>query len=289
MIALLGDVLVDIVALTHTPLAFASDTPAEIRMTPGGSAAGTAAWLAHDGYPVRLLGAVGDDVLAEIACGGMSGVDLAIQRVPGQRTGSCVVVVDPAGERTMLPDAGACGLWRWSRDDIHGASHLHISAYPLFRDGTRSEVLQAMASAREAGVSLSLDLASSAPLAQNVTVAREAVENCDLVFANADEAAVLTGLSDPESALELLAAMAATAVVKLGSHGCLARSGSTRVSAAALAADVIDTTGAGDAFTAGFLPVWLTGADLETCVHSGQASAVRTLNRVGAGPPTPRA
>lgn len=295
MIAVLGDVLVDIVAQTQQPLALGSDTPAQIHLLPGGSAAGTAAWLAHDGHSVRLLAAVGDDALADVAITNLGQVDLALQRVQSGRTGSCVVIVDPGGERTMLPDAGASSAWQWRPQDLDGVRHLHVSAYPLYRDVTRPQVMAAMGAARDQGLSVSLDLASAAPLAENLDAARAAIRLTDIVLGNVDEAHVLTGSADPLQAVEVMATMVPTAVVKRGSQGCLARR--TRSGISREDVDVeglpftsstggrIDTTGAGDAFTAGFLPLWLANSDLVACVHGGQVSAVRTLGRVGAGPP----
>ena len=287
MIAVLGDVLVDVLASIDRPLAYASDTPAVITMNPGGSAAGTAAWLAYLGHPVRLLGSVGDDELAGVARTGLGGVDLRLQRHSTARTGFCVVIINDTAERTMLPDAGANIWWQFDPADLDGISHLHVSAYSVYRESTRPHAFAALDRARAMGVSTSLDLASVAPMLAAREAAAHAMALSDVVFANADEASAFTGCSDPLDALECLVREVRVAVVKTGPHGCLAASDDSRVAVAALHVNVLDTTGAGDAFSAGFLPAWLAGSSLETSVHEGQSVAARTITRVGAGPPPP--
>ena len=287
MIAVLGDVFVDVLASIDSPLAYASDTPAAITMHPGGSAAGTAGWLAYLGHPVRLLGSIGDDELANVAHTGLGTVDLRLQRHAGARTGCCIVIINDTAERTMLPDAGACELWEFDPADLDGVSHLHVSAYSLYRQSTRPHALAAMDMARSSGATTSLDLASVAPMLAARETAARAIELADVLFANADEALAFTQCSSPMDALESLAQTVSVAVVKTGPRGCLAAAEDSRVDLAALQVDVRDTTGAGDAFSAGFLPAWLAGASLETCVHEGQAVAAQTITRVGAGPPSP--
>jgi len=284
MIAVIGDVLVDIVAKTTHAIAVASDTPANVRMSPGGSASGTAAWLAHDGVPVCLLAAVGTDALAKVALASLNGVDLRLHRTPDQPTGSCVIIVNASGERSMFPDIGANTSWAWRPHDLDGVSHVHVSAYPAYRDETHEAVISAMIDAQARGISVSLDLASSAPILLNKARAMRAIECSDLVFANHDEAAALLGASDDDRLLDELLEYVSAAVIKRGPLGCIAGTGDQRLSAAALPADVVDSTGAGDAFSAGFLPAWLSGTALATCMDLGQRSAIRTLGRVGAGP-----
>lgn len=285
MIAVLGDILVDILAKTDQPLAPASDTPAHIAMSPGGSAAGTAAWLAHDGQPVCLLASVGKDALAELALASLRSVDLRVQRHADIATGCCVIIVDSSGERSMLPDAGANLSWTWRPGDLDGATHLHVSGYTVYRDETYEEALAAMSSARQRGISVSLDLASSAPVRDHRARAHRALVLADLVFGNSDEVQAMFDISDEFVLLDRLLEHVPTAIIKRGPLGCLAGAGELRVQAPAIPTSVVDSTGAGDAFSAGFLPRWLAGADLADCVDQGQRSAIRTLGRVGAGPP----
>ncbi len=95
---------------------------------------------------------------------------------------------------------------------------------------------------------------------------------------------MLAGQEDPHDALEVLADRVTTVVVKLGSRGVLARDAAGTVAVPALRHDVVDTTGAGDAFTAGFLPLWLAGAPLAAAIEEGQRLAGAAVGRVGASP-----
>ena len=107
MIVVVGEVMLDVVAFHDAPLAIASDTPARISLRPGGAGANTAAWLARAGAEVALIAQVGDDDAAAVALSRLDGVDLRVGVDPQLPTGTCIVLVSPGGERTMLPDPGA--------------------------------------------------------------------------------------------------------------------------------------------------------------------------------------
>ena len=133
-------------------------------------------------------------------------------------------------------------------------------------------------------MSTSLDPASSAPLGRDPRAFDEAWPLVDVVLANADEAAVLTGLVDPAAACAALAERAPCAVVKLGAAGARAASGTEQAMAPADPVEARDTTGAGDAFAAGFLPAWLGGATLAEALAAGCHVAGRAVLGVGAEP-----
>lgn len=105
---LVGDLMMDITAVTNEPINYASDTRAQISIQPGGGAATTAAWLAHLGEDVHLIGALGDDLFATMFREALTGlgVHLHASKIRGTATGTCIVLVDATGERTMLPDPG---------------------------------------------------------------------------------------------------------------------------------------------------------------------------------------
>jgi ribokinase len=244
-IVVVGDLMADVVAAHDAPLARGSDTAARTRLQGGGGGANVAAWLAHVGAEVALVGRVGDDKLADVALAGLEGVDLRVERASGERTGVCVVLVGPDGERTMLPDAGANDAETDLPADLFVEGNvLYLSGYTLLRDGSRPTALAALARARGHEMPIALDGASAAPLAQTPEFLRWA-GYVDLLLANADEAAAL---GDAPAAHEL--------VVKHGSDGAVWASGSRSVEVSAQRADARDTTGAGDAFAAGFLSAW---------------------------------
>jgi sugar/nucleoside kinase (ribokinase family) len=106
-----------------------------------------------------------------------------------------------------------------------------------------------------------------------------------MLFANAEEAAILTGTTDPEAAARQLAEVAQAAIVKLGPDGALwADRDGTLIHAAADPADPVDATGAGDAFAAGLLAAWLTGADRPTALRAGTRLGTTAVTRPGARP-----
>jgi ribokinase len=285
-VLVVGDVVTDVVVVHSGQLAAGSDTPARIRVTGGGSAANTAAWLAAAGVPVTLVAVVGDDAagtdrLAELTAGG---VRCAVRRVPSAATGA-VVVLSGGGDRTMLADRGANLLLEPSDVDIAlagGFTHVHLSGYALLDAASRAAGLRALAAP---GVTTSVDAASAVPLRGLPFLGW--VRGADLLLANVDEAAVLLGGSAPPADLArgLTAAGVAHAVVKCGADGALwATAGGDVVSALAVATEVVDPTGAGDAFAAGLLAAWLTGAPREAALAAGAALGARAVSRVGARP-----
>jgi ribokinase len=267
MIVALGDVMADVVAAHDAPLAPGSDTPARILLRGGGAAANVAAWLARAGVPVTLVGRVGDDALAAVALGGLAGVTLQVARDLERPTGTCVVLVGPDGERTMLPDPGANDAL--APGELPAGDVLHLSAYSLLRAGPRAAARAALESARAAGMAISLDAASAAPLAAEPRLAQWAGE-VDLLLANADEAPLTGGIAARER------------VVKRGAGGAEWTDGARSVTVPAPAAQVVDTTGAGDAFAAGFLSAW--PGPPEAALAAGARLAAEAVARPGARP-----
>jgi sugar/nucleoside kinase (ribokinase family) len=282
-----GDVMMDVTAVIDSDIAYASDTPARITLQPGGVAANTSAWMALDGKPVTVVGCVGADPFGRSIRQQLAdlGVDVRLQESP-LPTGTCVVIVDRRRERTMFPDSGAnAALVAADLGDlIEPGVHVHLSGYTLLNPATRHVGLEVLARAEAAGATRSLDPASAAPLRANLDLFHALLPRVDLLLANEDEAAVLSGHDDPHLAMDVLADRVPTVVVKVGARGALARDGSGTISAPALRHDVVDTTGAGDAFTAGFLPAWLAGASLAAAVEQGQRLAGTAVGRVGASP-----
>lgn len=287
---LLGDVMVDVTAAVAGPIAAGSDTPAAISLQPGGSAANTARWIAWSGRPSSLIGCIGDDTLGALAQRALSrdGVTPLLAVQPGATTGTCVVIVDPTGERTMLPDGGANALLTAAQlpaAAFAAPGHFHLSGYTLLRPATRAAGVAACRRARQAGMSVSLDASSAAPIIEHPDAFDEALGMVDLLIANADEAAALTGAASAQSAIRELADRVSTVVVKLGPSGAIGLVDGQVLAAPATAKQVRDTTGAGDAFAAGLLCTWSQGTGLEQALARGNEVAAIAVSRVGAGPP----
>jgi sugar/nucleoside kinase (ribokinase family) len=283
-VVVIGDVMTDVWVRPAGPIAPATDTLARIALRPGGSAANTAAWLGSIGVPVVMLGCVGDDAAGRHAAEALraAGAEPRLAVARGVATGACVVLVDDAGERTMLPDAGANA--RLPDRPLPAARHLHVSGYALLRPRARAAAVAALCRAAHDGVPTSVDAASAAPLrAAGPAAVRALARGARLLMVTLDEAAALTGTRDPEAAGAALLADHAEVVLKLGADGALwrARDGRrARVPAAAPDGPVVDTTGAGDAFAAG----WLAGGTPAERLRRATALAARAVTREGARP-----
>lgn len=289
----LGDIMVDIVATLPGPLALGSDVHAPIRYLGGGSAANTAAWLAVVGGPVGLIGRVGADAAGTQARAQLvdAGVIDHIQLDPVRATGTCIVLVNPDGERTMIPDPGAntaIDVGAVERVGFASDGHLHVSGYALL-GGSRPAALVAMALTRAAGATLSVDAASAAPLARaGADAFLDWIGRDLLLFANAAEAQVLTGASDPAVGCAVLARRLGRAVVKDGARGAYwcDRTGKSSFSPSR-PIEVVDTTGAGDAFAAAYLAAQTAGASPEAALRAANQLAAVVCGQVGGRPPAP--
>jgi len=290
-VVVVGDVMVDVLASMSGPLAHGSDTPSRVTTAGGGSAANVAAWLARQGVPTSYVGRVGDDPLGResvVALHGC-GVTTYVSHDHERTTGTCIVLVEPGGERSMLPDSGANTTLTPAdlpQEPFRPGAHLHLSGYTLLNEGCREAALAALAMAREAGMTVSVDPSSAAPL-RAVGAARFLAwtRGVDLLLANRDEAAVLAGTTDPHQAAQQLGDEYSEVVVKLGADGALWHRGFISASAPAeRGVEVVDTTGAGDAFAAGFLASWLLHPEPETALATGNRLAARVVAAVGARP-----
>ena len=288
-----GDVINDIVVRPFGPMAVGTDTASRVEVLPGGSGANQAAWLGALGARVRFVGRAGRaDAAVHRATLARHGVEARIAVDEDIPTGTIVVLVGPDGERSMFTDRGAS--LALSADDVPdevlaGASILHLSGYALFAEAPRAALRRLWATAREAGVPTSVDPSSVAGLAAVGPAAfLEWTAGAALVLPNHDEGRLLTGAETADEIVEALLEHYETVALTLGPAGALVGSaGSRRVRLPAPAVPVMDTTGAGDAFSAGFLAGWLAGDGLDSSAAAAVAAAARAVARVGARPPVP--
>lgn len=296
-VAVVGDVVTDVLAVLDAPLAAGSDTPASIRLTGGGQGANTAAWLAWCGLPVLLVGAVGDDPAGadQVSELTRSGVRCAVARYPDVPTGT-VVVLASGTQRSMIADRGA--NLRLTPADVDAAltdapdiGHLHLSAYTLLDPDSRPAGRHALAVARDRGLTTSVDVASAQPLRAVGAAAFTAwVRGVDLLLANEDEAAVLVGDRPVAEQARALAGLAGAAVVKRGARGAVwVGPDGAGIAVPGEPVRALDPTGAGDAFAAGLLAGWLTGRPPAAALRAGAAAGAVAVTRLGARPPHPAA
>lgn len=288
---MVGDLVDDISVRALDDVTAASDTNAEIRLRPGGSAGNVAAWLGHLGADVVFCGRVGADAVERHA-GALAecGVEAHVTGDRDRTTATIVLQIDREGERTMFVDRGAnSGL---VAEDVPAESWrdviwLHLTGYSFFDAATRPVALEIVAEARRREVGVSVDPSSVAFLrAVGVEAFLGWIDGVDVVLPNLDEARVLVSPTGPQIDLDALAARFPHVVVTLGSMGAayLGVAGRTQVTAPRV--DVVDTTGAGDAFAAGFLSRWVDGAASEDALESGRTAAETCVAHLGARPVT---
>ncbi len=287
-VVVVGDVATDVVVVLAGEPAPGSDRPAAIRTRGGGAGANVAFHLAVLGLPVSLAGCVGDDAAATVLRAELAaaGVGLALRTVAGAATGTIVSLVEPGGQRSMLADRGAnLALQPADVPPLSPGGHLHLSGYTLLDPGPRSAGLAALSAAAVAGCTVSVDPASTGPLSRyGVDRWLEDTASATVLLPNADEARLLTGCADVADAARALAGRHAVVAVSAGADGALWASGELLVHRPAHPTDVVDTTGAGDAFAAGLLTAWLAAQDVDPAdaLDAGLSLAAEVVRRPGA-------
>jgi len=285
----IGDIMLDVVAILDSDINYASDTKAQISTHGGGAAANVASWLAVTGSDTFLIARVGDDsagksVLAELDRYGVTHANTVIE---GAHTGVVIVLVDKSGERTMFPDSGAnSGLGPTDLPDLDDITAIYLSGYCLLNLESRAGVLEIIEIARNRNLKIVFDPASVGVLAHaGADQVRIWLSLMDLLIMNEEEAHFLSGLVDPVQAITNLLELCPTVVIKRGSHGSLAQHrGGEVVHMQAMPAEVVDTTGAGDCFAAGFIPAWLNQRDLTECLSGASDLAAQCVSVIGARP-----
>ena len=286
-VVVVGDVMLDVVVRRLAPLAPTSDTPSSIRVARGGSGASLAIAVATTGHDVIYVGAAGRDGAATIVADALRTANVTAQLEPvDAATGTVVALVGDDGQRAMLTDRGANSLL--SESFVLGRlavpfDHLHVSGYLLLDPSTRAIGVAAMALAKERGRSTSVDVCSVAPL-RDVTpeVFLDATEGASQLFANEEEALVLTSTTSVEEALAVLVTRFNEVVITLGSQGAVGAAGNARTRVAAIDATVLDTTGAGDAATGTYLGARLNGDDVSAALSKAMAASARVVGELGA-------
>ena len=292
MLCTIGDLIEDVVVwLNSEPknqLNIGSDTDSVIMRTRGGSAANVAMFSALTGTPSRFIGQVGNDNLGEQLCTSLreSGVDVCT--VAKGRTGSIVVIVQPNGERTFLTDRGvASELSVFDASHLAGVSIVHVPTYSLALDPLATTAVQYIRAARATGALISID-ASSTSVLRNYGVDRYGALIAsiapDVFLCNSDEAALLNlDSAHPMPGAELtVIKRGALPVMAISAAGTITTADAVTEVATPPVAKIVDTTGAGDAFAAGFLPTYASSRNVEEAITRGNSIAARVLRSPGA-------
>ena len=278
------EINVDIVAtgLAGPPKFGAEQLIDDVTLTAGSSGVLTATNLASLGARVGVCGLVGDDLFGRYMLEHFDryGIDRSGVVVdPHERTGAAVLLSTPR-DRAILTFSGCMVHFRLDRvrfDVVERARHLHVSSHFL-QAGLRPDVPRLLSRARELGLTTSADTGHDPAETWDID---GLLDGLDVFLPNEVEACAISGQPDARAALEWFAVRVPTAVVKRGPAGAIAAHGAERVEAPGFAVDVADTTGAGDAFDAGFLSGMLAGEDLAACVRRGNACGALAAAQVG--------
>jgi sugar/nucleoside kinase (ribokinase family) len=260
-------------------------------LTIGSSGAIVACGAARLGMRVAYVGVVGDDASGRFMMRELRerSVDVGSCRVDPEHATGLSVVLSNGDDRAILTSLGAMPSLTAadvSDEMLARANHLHVSS-PHLQTGLRGGLAELFARAREAGASTSLDPGWD-PSGGWATDLEGVLDATDIFLPNAAEACEFAEIEDPEAALELLAERIDTVVVKLGPAGAIARNGELTLKADAPSVELVDGTGAGDSFSAGFLHALGGGEPLKEALRLGVACgslSTRSLGGVDAQPP----
>jgi len=290
-VVVVGDVMRDVNVRLQGPIVHGSDQRAEIEVLPGGAGANQAAWLAFLGVEVTLFARVGAADVKPL------GAELAAQGITPwlagdarQQTGQLISLVETDGERSFLTDRGAnlcLSIADLPPDWTEGTGLVVISGYTFFEPGPREVALEMKAQAQAKSIPVIVDAASIGFLqAVGTEPFLEWTKGVTVLFANREEAALLSDQAFLGKQAEALAGLARMTVIKLGGEGAVAVSGGAIVAQEAThRLDAVDTTGAGDAFLAGFVTAWGKKAALTTTLKVANEVGAKAVMIAGGRPP----
>lgn len=253
----------------------------------GGSADNTIRAMARLGCKVGFIGKVGRDSTGDFFESALDNLGIQPFILRGkERSGKCVSLVSPDGERTLVTHLGAAVEMKaedLTPEIFDGYDCLYVEGY-LVQD--HNLIRGAIRMAKELGLKVAIDLASFNVVEENVDFLREVISKyVDIVFANEDEARAFSGEEEPVNALQYISTMCDLVIVKIGMRGALIKQGS-EVSHVGImaAAKRVDTTGAGDFYAAGFLAGMCEGLSLRQCGTIGAITAGKVIEIVGTTP-----
>ena len=281
-----GDVIDDVVAIPHGPIRDDTDTPSSIHSRPGGSAANTAAWLGALGADAVFVGSVSSwDVARHAQLLTAAGAEPILYGDPAEPTGTIVVIVE-GQRRAMLTERGANTLLdpAWVTDALLAQARvLHITGHTLLNAAGAEGIAGLIARARAAGVTVSVAPGSAGFIADyGPERFLAAMAGADILFPSLDEGGLLTGLHEPD---EIAAALAFdTVVLTRGAEGLTVFHDGVATSIDAVTVPVVDPTGAGDAFCAGYLDAWVRTGDAVESARAGAVVASAAVGLIGGRP-----
>lgn len=266
----------------------------QARETSGGSAANTMAGVAALGGRAGFVGQIAEDQLGEIFAHDIRALGVEFLTPPrsnGLPTGRCLILVTPDAQRTMNTFRGAAHQLTadaLDADQIREASILYLEAYLWRSEGPRAAMYEAMAIAHAAGRKVAFTLSDIACIKPHRAEMMAMLDSgaIDLLFANENEICALADTADRDAAVAAVRDKVPLLVVTCGPDGAMAVEGERVVSVpiARIGGGVVDTTGAGDLFAAGFLIGQVEGRGLEESLRIGAIAAAEVISHFGARP-----
>jgi sugar/nucleoside kinase (ribokinase family) len=263
------------------------------RESSGGSAANSMAGAAALGLNAAFVGQVADDQLGTIFAHDMRSLGVRFQTPPiasPPPTGRCLILVTPDAQRTMSTSPGASHELTPAALDpelIRSASITFLEGYLWGPERPRAAMLEAARIAHSAGRNVAFTLSESLCLGDRRNGVLGMIEGgtIDILFGNEDEVRHLTGCGDLADCIDALAVNVQTLVITRGAQGAVAVENGDRAEIAAVPVDrIVDTTGAGDLFAAGFLAARCRGRPLKACLETGAVAAAEIISHFGARP-----
>ena len=260
--------------------------------TSGGSVANTAAVAGQMGAKAAFIGVVADDQFGTIFRHDIRASHVHYQTPPangGDPTARCLILVTPDGQRTMNTYLGVSSTLAPAHLDaalIADSAIIYLEGFLFYVPHSRDAAIAAAEIAHRAGRRVAISLSDFLCVERNLEAFRAMVrDHVDIVFANERELAALTGLDDFEAGAAAVRGQVEIAVLTRGEHGSVIFRGEERVVVQAEPTEVVDTTGAGDAYAAGFMVGLVQGQSLATCGRWASRAAAETISRMGARPP----
>lgn len=293
-LVVVGDYAWDVLIRTRSELLQGGDLFGDVELAPGGSAANVAVWASRCGLPTAFVGKIGRDRFGQLAQDEMAdeGVRAHWSYTAEHLTGAVAVWIDHSGERSMVSGKGADHYLLESdlpRGLLEGAGHLHLSAWSFFDDPPRQAARAAAQMVVAAGGTLSLDPGSFQMIDEmgvETFVGITADLGVNVLFPNLEEGEILSGQKDPHAISARLAEIypGAMVMLKLDDEGAYLFHHGEGTHFPTAAKQVVDATGAGDAYAGAFLAAWLRGSTPEAAAAGANRLAGWVVGRVGARP-----
>lgn len=283
----LGDLAWDFLLEVKEEICWGSDVKGQVEFSYGGSACNFAVWASRAGAKVKLLGKVGDDLLGHLILEHLKteGVEFPFKPIPGARTARIGVFVSPNGERGMVMDKDhrlSFDLKDYSPTLLEGYDLLFFTGYSIYNRRSIGFLKKTLSEARKKGLSIAFDPSSFHLMdGFGYPELRNLVSPLDFLLLNEEEAKRLSFGKDFHELLSI----SQTVVIKRGEKGAFAVSAFGEFISPAFPSQVLDSTGAGDAFDAGFLVEFLTSKNMEKSLIEGNRLGAYVVSHFGAQPP----